>query len=101
MSLLRDFLFGFVGKFWNKHPPPPVEMPSARHWLPFHVVLMLRATLIYILIFTTTLNQSRKPLRQRGVFHLENENIQFRTLFKITLNSLIYVCLFYGTFFQY
>ena len=32
MSFLRDFLFSFVGKFWNKHLPP-VEMPSVRHWI--------------------------------------------------------------------
>ena len=31
MPFLRDFLFSFVCKFWNKHPP--VEMPSVRHCL--------------------------------------------------------------------
>ena len=67
-------------------------------WISFHSVLMLGATLIYTFVFTSTLKQSRKILRLRNNFHLEYQNIRFRTLFKITLNTLILVCLFYATF---
>ena len=63
----------------------------------FHSVLMLGATLIYIFIFTSTLKQSRNILRQRNVY-LEYENIRFRTVLKITLNTLIIVCLFIATY---
>ena len=64
----------------------------------FHSVLMLGATLIYIFIFTSTLKQSRNILRQKTNFYLEYENIRFRTVFKITLNTLIIVCLFVATY---
>ena len=45
---------------------------------------------IYIYIIYT--------LRQRGVFHLQNKNIRYRAVFKITLNTIILVCLCYPTF---
>ena len=67
-------------------------------WTSFQLVLMLGIILIYTFIFTTTLKMIRKSLRQRGMFHLQNEHIQYRTVFKITLNTMILVCLFYTTF---
>ena len=71
---------------------------SLGFWISFHLVLMLGATLIYTIIFNSTLTQSRKILRLRTNIHLEYENIRFRTVLKITLNTLILVCLFYATF---
>ena len=67
-------------------------------WTFFQLVLMLGIILIYTFIFTTTLKKIRKSLRQGRAFHLQNEHIRYRTVFKITLNTMILVCLFYATF---
>ena len=81
--------FAYIFKFYLKF---------LGFWTSFHLVLMLGIILIYTFIFTTTLKKSRKSLTQRRMFHLQNERIRYRTVFKITLNTMILVCLFYATF---
>ena len=83
-----DF-FAYVFKFYLKF---------LGFWTFFQLVLILGIILIYTFIFTTTLKKSRKSLTQRRMFHLQNERIRYRTVFKITLNTMILVCLFYATF---
>ena len=83
-----DF-FAYVFKFYLKF---------LGFWTFFQLVLVLGIILIYTFIFTTTLKKSRKSLTQRRMFHLQNERIRYRTVFKITLNTMILVCLFYATF---
>ena len=81
--------FAYIFKFYLKF---------LGFWTSFHLVLMLGIILIYTFIFTTTLKKSRKSLTQRRMFHLQNERIRYRTVFKITLNTMILVCLLYATF---
>ena len=83
-----DF-FAYVFKFYLKF---------LGFWTFFQLVLILGIILIYTFIFTTTLKKSRKSLTQRRMFHLQNERIRYRTVFKITLNTMILVCLLYATF---
>ena len=81
--------FAYVFKFYLKF---------LGFWTFFQLVLILGIILIYTFIFTTTLKKSRKSLTQRRMFHLQNERIRYRTVSKITLNTMILVCLFYATF---
>ena len=83
-----DF-FAYVFKFYLKF---------LGFWTFFQLVLVLGIILIYTFIFTTTLKKSRKSLTQRRMFHFQNERIRYRTVSKITLNTMILVCLFYATF---
>ena len=64
----------------------------------FQLILMFDIILIYTFIFTTTLKKCSKSLRQRGIFHFQNEHIRYRTVLKITFNTMILVCLFYEIF---
>ena len=64
----------------------------------FHLVLMLVMIIIYGIIFTATIKQSRKTLRQRRNLSTENSiHICHARMSKTTLNSLILVFLFYAT----
>lgn len=67
-------------------------------WISSNLFLILVITLLYSIIFTLTLKQGRKILKQRRNIQIESEDVSYRLVMKITWNTFILVCLFYATF---
>ena len=69
-------------------------------YISFQLFLMLGIFIIYTVIFTIIIKQSKKTLRQRRNFEIENKDsnhVRHARLSKITLNTLLLVFLFYAS----
>ena len=86
----------FFPNFWRRQIPFLNILKTKHGYWPVRAgavyiyIYIFICIYIYIYIIYT--------LRQRGVFHLQNKNIRYRAVFKITLNTIILVCLCYPTF---
>ena len=69
-------------------------------FISFELFLMLGIFIIYTVIFTIIIKQSRKTLKQRRNFEIENEesnHVRLARVSKITLNTFLLVFLFYAS----
>ena len=65
-------------------------------WIAYHLVLLLATTLMYVVIFSSSLRQGRRIWRQGSIS--APERLRHRIMLKITINTFVLVCFFYATY---
>ena len=65
-------------------------------WITFQLVLLLLITLMYLVIFSSSLKQGTRIWRRESIS--QSEKLRHRMMLKITTNTFIVVCFFYATY---
>ena len=70
--------------------------PWLAFWIAYQLVLLSTATLLYVVIFSSSYRQGRR-IWQQGTIS-ESERLRHQIMLKITINTFVLVCFFYATY---